>query len=150
MGRPGKRTVEETTANKAAFLEVYKTSFGKQHALSKIGISSLNTFRNWMKTDTEFAQAFEEAKDVCIDNAEHTLYSAAMGNIELNKNQFLPLAMFLKGNLGEKYNDRASYELIHTTHKENAKQLYKELIAELNKPDTELSVREALPPGDIQ
>jgi hypothetical protein len=134
MGRRGKRTIEETAANKAAFLEVYKTSFGKQHALQQIGISSLNTFRNWMK-DPHFAEAFKAAHEICVDNAESLLYQAAMGQLELKKNQFLALAMWLNGNLGEKYNPKASYELVHTTAKEKARQMYKDLVDELGRKE---------------
>ncbi len=148
MGRKGKRTAEEMAANKAAFLEVYKTSFGISDALKKIGLSSYNTWRCWMKADEVFAADFEEAKEVCIDHAEHFLYSGAMGKVEIKTPQFLSMAMFLKANKGEKYNDKAQFELIHMSGKQKAQQTYKELAKLWNKPEGDDGT-EQLPGGDI-
>jgi hypothetical protein len=145
QARWGRRTREEKAANQEAFLEVYKVSFGKKYALEAIGIRSLNTLTKWLKEE-RFAKRFAEATEVCVDNAERILYEAAMGKIELGKNQFLPLAMFLRGNKAEKYNDRASFEFIHSLKKGEASRVYRELLDELKKPD----VRAALPSKDIR
>ncbi len=121
VARRGRRSVEEMQEKKTAFLKAVETSFGVMEALHAVGVRAHNTFDNWKKDDAEFAAKFKAARERAIDRAEAILYQTSVGEYKMqNQQQFLSMAMFLNANRPEKYNTKASYELVHTTKKEKA------------------------------
>ena len=64
---------ESTKLNKKLFLEYYRKSMGSVMAISKkIGIER-KTFYNWMRSDDEFRENYNEAKQDLLDDTEDAL-----------------------------------------------------------------------------
>ncbi len=110
----------------AAFLAAYSTVMTVRHAASIAGISR-TTHYEWLKTDPEYAKAFEQAKlDACdmlekealrraVAGVEEVTYDKE-GKVVSTKKRYSDtlLIVLMKANMPDKYIERRAIELAGT------------------------------------
>lgn len=117
----GKESHEIPHPKKVAFLTAYSTVATISHAAKLVGIDR-STHYDWLDTDPQYKEAFEEAKLTACDNLEAEARRRAMVGCEeviyyqgvecgrVRKYSDTLLIVLLKANMPERYIERRAIE----------------------------------------
>ena len=70
--------VMNTGEKKGAFLEALRAKYTVRHAALAAGVGR-RTVYDWRDQDADFAQAWADAREDCIERLEETMYEKALG-----------------------------------------------------------------------
>lgn len=107
----------DTVSRKCAFIEAYRSEGSIYHAALTARISRKTIYR-WLELDAQFAEAVEESKEDCYDQAETSVFRKALAGDSL-------LLMFYLKAHRHKFRDKVTVDIqaIDEEIKERLKQV---------------------------